>query len=213
MFIVVGKLSDDPPYKWLSLVKDLCSKCSSVCYLLTVASHKDAVKKTDRMECEQQLQQNIEQFLSSPENLRNIGIVSLDCRKLDGDEFSEFKDRLSDACQSVRCSSSILENIDSQDLVYCNMLYRLLKSRNENVYMFDSLLAMIQGCSDYYLPETEEKLHETLHCLHRTGLILFINSSRGTWVVVKKECLLNEVNGKIFQLHQDVSSNTGELMK
>ena len=214
VFIIVVKLSDDPPYKWLNLVKNLSSKCSGICHVLTVASHKDAVKHVDRMHCRQLLKNKVENFFNNDKNICNSRVVSLDCRKLDGNQFTIFIDSLSDACQSIRNSTNAINSLDSKDLVYCRMLYKLLLSKNENVYLFDSLFQMIKECSDLYLPETKEKLQETLDWLHRTGLIMFINSPSGSWVVIRKQTLLTLVNGKIFspfQQHNNLISNTGEL--
>ncbi len=224
VFIILCKLSDDPPYRWLNLVRDLCSKDSSAQgsppstekstkhYLLTVASHKDAVKNVLRMECKKKLELNIEHFLNNTKNISNIGVVSLDCRMLGGEEFPEFKNHLSHACQSVRSCSSVFYNPDPQNRTYCNMLFRLFQSRNDICYKYDTLLDIINKCNDFYLPETNEKLHNALNFLHQTGLIMFIKSSRGSWIVAKKKCLLHEVNGKIFRIYQDKSSsNTGQF--
>ena len=217
VFIIVVKLSDDPPYKWLNLVKNLSSKCSGMCHVLTVASYKDRVKYADRMHFEKQLKKKIELFLQAEKNLRHIGLVSLDCRRLDGEAFSVFNSKLYSACVSVRNKTMmIFQNLDSKDLIYCHMLYKLLKSKNEDVYFFDSLFKMIKKCRDLYLPETQEKLQEILHNLHRTGLVLFIKCSSGLWIVVKKHSLLTEVNGKMFSPFQKnqrdaIVSNTGEL--
>ena len=215
VFIIVVKLSDDPPYKWLNLVKNLSSKCPSVCYVLTVASHKDTVKHVERKHCKQLLNSKIEEFLNDAKNLTHIGIVSLDCRKLDGEEFSDFKDSLSKACQSIRNSTNMFDNVDSKVLIYCRMLYKLLQSKDQSVYTFDSVCEMmIERCSDLYLPETIEELEDTLCHLHRTGLIMFIKSSESdSWIVTRKQSLLAEVNGMIFSplKKKDFNSNTGEL--
>ena len=215
VFVIVIKLSDDPPYKWLNLVKNLSSKCSGICYAVTVASHRDMIKHADRIHCKQSLQNRIEHFLHGENNLRHIGIVSLDCRRLDGKEFSDFNNNLYNACQSVRTDTKMFEHLSSKDLVYCCMLYKFLKSKQENVYKFDSLFKMITGCSDLYLPETQEELQETLDILHQTGLIMIIKCSSGLWIVANKQYLLTEVNGEIFSPFKKksqhlIASNTGE---
>ena len=62
VFIVVVKLSEDAPYRWLSLVKDLSSRCSSTCYVLTVASHKDTVDQSLREQFRHKLEEKISSF-------------------------------------------------------------------------------------------------------------------------------------------------------
>ena len=94
------------------------------------------------------------------------------------------------------------------------MLYLLFQSTRPNVLSLDRLFRVAAPRNDYYLPKTLAKFSETLRHLHRTGLIMFLETPRGSWIVVKKESLLAEVNGIIFapesfKIHQDLASNTG----
>ena len=126
VFIIVAKLSDDPPYKWLSLVKDLCSKCSSVCYLLTVASHSDAINnERERLQLTQKLQTQIKLYTANEQKLHISGIVYLDCRKLDSEQFIHFKNCLSNACQLIRstCNGITVNRIGSQDNVLSYVVF------------------------------------------------------------------------------------------
>ena len=220
VFIIVAKLSDDPPYKWLSLVKDLCTKCSSVCYLLTVASHADAIiNESERLQLTQRLNSEVQHYAANEERVYNSGIVYLDCRKLDGQQFTVFRDSLSHACQSIqRNSYSQLDFPFGQEMMpFCRMLYSFFQSESESVYSLHELYRVVKMASeDYYLPKTAAKLSEVLRYLHRTGLIMFIETQRRSWVVTNKESLLAEVNGiifspKSFKIHHNFANNTGQL--
>ena len=213
VFIVVLKLSEDAPYRWLSLVKDLSSRCSSTCYVLTVASHKDAVDQSLREQFRHKLEEKISSFLKG-KRLQSMGTVYLDCRKLDSRHFTVLKSSLSVACQSVRSTLSH-KKILSRDKIYCQMLYLLMKIKGQSVYTTDTLWRMVRESNDeYYLPETEEKLLLSLYHLHCIGLLMFINTPGGSWVVFRKQTLLAEVNGKIFapstfKTFRHMISNTG----
>ena len=213
VFIVVVKLSEEAPYRWLSLVKDLSSRCSSTCYVLTVASHADSVDQSLREQFRNKLEEKISSFLKS-KRLQSMGTVYLDCRTLDSRQFTVFKSSLSDACQSARSTLSH-KKIMSCDKIYCQMLYLLMKIKRQSVYRTDTLWRMVRESNDeYYLPETEEKLLQSLYHLHCIGLIIFINTPGGSWVVFRKQTLLAEINGKVFapstfKTFRHMISNTG----
>ena len=79
------------------------------------------------------------------------------------------------------------------------MLYLVLSSTGKNVFTFAELFKVVmESNKDHYLPASKEKLFETLQYLHQTGLILFLRSPKGKWIVTDKETLLKEVNGTIF---------------
>ena len=213
VFIVVVKLSEDAPYRWLSLVKDLSSRCTSTCYVLTVASHKDAVDQSLREQLRHKLEEKISSFLKG-KRLQSMGTISLDCRKLGSRNFTVFKHFLSSACQSVRNILSHKKML-SCDNIYCQMLYLLMKIKRQSVYRTAALWRMVRESNDeYYLPETEEKLLLSLYNLHCIGLLMFINTPGGSWVVFRKQTLLAEINGKIFapstfKTFRHMISNTG----
>ena len=90
------------------------------------------------------------------------------------------------------------------------MLYLLMEIKGQNVYTLETVHGMIkESLHDYYLPETEEKILLSLNYLHHVGLIIFINTLKGSWVVFKKQALLAEVNGKIFASKTFKPSATG----
>ena len=210
VFIVVVKLSEDAPYRWLSIVKDLSSRCSSTCYVLTVASHKDTVDQSLREQFRNKLEDNISSFLKG-ERLRSMGTVSLDCRKLDSRNFTVFKRSLSFACQSVRSTLSHKKML-SCDKTYCQMLHLLMETERVSFYTTDTLLKIVRESSqEYLLPETEDKFLLSLYHLHCIGLLMFINTPGGSWVVFEKQTLLSEVIRKIFASSTFKISNTGKI--
>ena len=216
VFIVVVKLSEEAPYRWLSLVKDLSCKCSSTYYVLTIASHADSVEggEVRRRELAQELEGKISSFLMNSGSLQNMGIVYLDCRTLDSRQFSVFKKSLLSACESIQ-STIPLKKLHIQDRMYCQMLYSLMDSKGQSIYEVTELLRIVrESANEYYLPESRDKLLVCLSHLHCTGLIMLLNTQGGPWVIFKKQYLLSEVNGKIFDSNtskkiEQLASNTG----
>ena len=216
VFIVVVKLSEEAPYRWLSIVKDLSSRCSSTCYVLTVASHADSVEggEVRRRELAQDLEGKISSFLMNDGSLQNMGIVYLDCRTLDSRQFSVFKKFLLSACESIQ-STIPLKKLHIQDIMYCQMLYSLMDSKREKIYEVTELLRIVrESANEYYLPENKDKLLVCLFHLHFTGLIMLLNTQGGPQVIFKKQDLLSEVNGEMFASKtskniKQLASNTG----
>ena len=217
VFIVVVKLSEDVPYQWLSLVKDLSSICSSTCYILTVASHADSVEggEVRRRELAQELEGKISSYLMDGGGLQNMGVVYLDCRKLYSTQYSVFEKYLSFACESIQNSISLFTKLHSRDKMYCRMLYLLMDIKGQSIYEMTTLLRIVrESASCYYLPESENEVKKCLNHLNFTGLIMFLNTPGGSWVIFKKQVLLSEINGKIFapqsfKTLQNLASNTG----
>ena len=218
VFIVVVKLSEEAPYKWLSIVKDLSSRCSSTCYLLTVASHADSVEggEVRRRELAQKLEGKVTIFLKDESRLQNMRVVYLDCRKLDSEQFSIFKGFLFEACQAVQKDSSTM-CVEHKEVLYCRMVYFLMETNGKDIYTIDELQRMISESNNFYcLPETDDQLVLTLYSLHCIGLIMFITTPGCSWIVFRKHILLTEVTGKMFCLKEfqaSLASNTGQLFR
>ena len=77
------------------------------------------------------------------------------------------------------------------------------------------LVSAVAKENDSSLPNDQSVLAEILTTLSDKGLILFIHHPHSSWVVVKTEALLNEINGTLFaprqfKEHRDIlASNTG----
>ena len=217
VFVIVSKLEDSPPYKWLNLVKDLSRKCPNECYLISVASHADAVEMSKRMQLTVELDHEIKKFCKNEVKLRHIAKCYLDCRKLGSDQYEHFKTCLSQALHSVRFRTKCISIIDPQERMYCCMVYLILCSTNENVLTFNRLWEIVcDSKGSYYVPDSKNKLFYSLQYLHKIGLLLIISSSECIWVVIDKKILFNEVNGALFapqsfhKIQENLASDTGE---
>ena len=108
--------------------------------------------------------------------------------------------------------------------LYCRMLYAFLENEGEIVHRLDQLCQLMADrkiSENYYLPQEQEEILETLSSLHSTGLITFLKNNHtpgNSWVIVDKRVLLAKVNGvffapETFKQYHDISSNTGEIVR
>ena len=90
--------------------------------------------------------------------------------------------------------------------------------RADELYHF---MASSKISENYFVPQEQEEILETLSSLHSTGLITFLKNNHtpgNSWVIVDKRVLLAKVNGilfapETFKKYCDISSNTGEIIK
>ena len=216
VFVIVCKLEDSPPYKWLNLVKDLSRKSPNECYLISVASHADAVEVSKRMQLTNELDHEIKEFCKSEVKIKHIGKCYLDCRMLGSGQYEHFKTCLSQALQTIRDTKKCISKIDPQERMYCCMVYLILCSTNENVLTLTRLWEIVcESKGSYYVPDSKDKLFESLQNLQQIGLILIISCSECIRVVIDKKILFNEVNGAIFapqsflKIQENLASDTG----
>ena len=202
-------------HKWITVIENVSQNVSSPCHVVTVASHVDMITPNKFL----QLKQEISAILSSrldARNVINVGVVGLDCRKCGGGEFSSFINILSMSCQAFRSANSIKTSL------YCRMLYTFLEKEKTTILRVDELcdlLANTDVIRNYYVPQEQEDVLETLSSLHSTGLITFLKNNHtpgNSWVIVDKRVLLAKVNGVLFapetfKEYRDISSNTGEI--
>ena len=105
-----------------------------------------------------------------------------------------------------------------------NVICIFLENEGEIVHRVDQLCYRIAArkiSENYYVPQKQEELLETLSSLHSTGLITFLKNSHtpgNSWVIVDKRVLLAKVNGVLFapetfKQYRDISSNTGEIIR
>ena len=107
--------------------------------------------------------------------------------------------------QSARSSTTILHEIRNT---------RSLRKLNVVGCTLHDLVSAVAKENDSSLPNDQSVLVEILTTLSDRGLILFIHHPHSSWVVVKTEVLLKEINGTLFapdhfNEHRDLASNTG----
>ena len=98
---------------------------------------------------------------------------------------------------------------------YSHVVYAFLCTKLNVVgCTLHDLVSAVAKENDSSLPNDQSVLVEILTTLSDKGLVLFIHHPHSSWVVVKTEALLKEINGTLFapdhfNEHRDLASNTG----
>ena len=172
-----------------------------------VGSHADLVKSSRELKEKSSLVESIAE--SRMKQLTYGGFISMDCRKSKTKEARYFCSLLSTSQQAILSSQPSMS-------YYCHVLYAFLCTKLEKTgCTLQELTSALTSEKDFSLETTV--LTESLISLSDKGLILFVPNKKhlqSSWVVVKKEALLREVNGTLFapdnfKQYCQVASNTG----
>ena len=196
---------------WLSFIQNESSLVLQRSSVILVASHADVAleeKQNLTRKCREISQIGSERL---GEDVFG-GVMPLDCRKLGGDGLVHMLSVLSQVCKSVR------DNQKSDISWYCHMLHSFLETTTTTVACTINELSSQISSSETYLPQDPSDLCTLLSALNDHGLVLLLKNEEdlpSSWVIVKKQSLLAEVNGtlfapKEFKEHQaGLASNTG----
>ena len=212
VFIIVINICDREASthlkQWQMFIKNLRSENAH--RVIVVASHIDCIPASESRARYKQLLQCIDSKDSMFSDL-----VTLNCRKLDGDKLVSFIKILSNECDLIR------NNFTTRKMnLYCHLLYPFLQQKRKSVYTLEELIISYTK-EDYSLMDKrdQKRIIKLLPDLHSTGLIMFFGNDEtplNSWVVADKNILLHEVNGTLFapetfKEHRHVFSNTGVI--
>ena len=200
------KISESIQY-WISFIENACSSVQGSSHVIIVGSHADRVKSSRELKEKSSLVESIAE--SRVKQLTYGGFVSMDCRLSKTKEARHFRSLLSTSQQAILSSQPSMS-------LYCHVLYAFLHTKLEKIgCTLQELTSALTSEKDFF-PDSNV-LTESLTSLSDKGLILFVQNQerhQSSWVVVKKEALLREVNGtlfapEIFEQYHQVASNTG----
>ena len=196
---------------WLSFIQNESSLVLQKSNVILVASHADLAQEQKQnlsRKCREISQIGLERL---GEDIFS-GVMPLDCRKLGGDGLVDLLTVLGQVCKTVR------DNQKSDISWYCHMLHSFLETTTTTVACTIDELSSQISASETYLPQNPTNLCTLLSALNDHGLVLLLKNEAdlpSSWVIVKKQSLLAEVNGtlfapKEFKEHQTaLASNTG----
>ena len=210
MFLCVVDLSESKEkiceslHYWLSFIDNACSTAEGRSHVVIVGSHADQV--TSSAEEKSSLLQEI--AVRRVKRQQYTGYLSMDCRYADTDASRRLIATLTDSQKAVTASQPVIH-------YYSHVVYAFLRTKLNVVgCTLHDLVSAVAEENDSSLPNDQSVLIEILTTLSDKGLILFIHHPPSSWVVVKTEALLNEINGTLFapdhfKEHRDLASNTG----
>ena len=191
---------------WLSFIDNACSTAEGRSHVLIVGSHADQV--TSSVEEKSSLLQTI---IATRRVKRQeyVGCIAMDCRRPNTDASRRLITILANSQKAITASQPVIH-------YYSHVVYAFLRTKLTVVgCTLHDLVSTIDKENDSSLPSDQSVLTEILTTLSDKGLILFIHHPHSSWVVVKTNALLNEINGTLFaprqfKEHRDIlASNTG----
>ena len=215
-FVVVVDLSesDDKIMErlkyWWSFIDNHAARSIVPPHVILIGSHADVIKARGVS-----VQEKMSTISSALRGLSSsfhfVGHVALDCRDPVSSELGQFCSLVDQSCTVLRQSADI-------DL-RCHVAYSFSLEKFEGrVSCTVSELAAQITATDTLLPQNPDELAHLMSSLSDKGLVLLVRASDSTkesWVILRKEELLSEVNGTIFapeyfkQHHKDFARSTG----
>ena len=214
-FICVINLSEgeekicESVHYWISFIENACSSVSAgSSNIMIVGSHADLLSKTE-VKCRSEVVENIAK--SRMQKLTYGGFVSMDCRQSKTKQARNF-------CTLLLTSQKSILSCQPGISLYCHVLYAFLNTKlKETACTLQELASIVAYEKDFFIDHTKSILDHTLLkdllvTLSDKGLILFFLNEKhfpSSWIVVKKDILLKDVNGTLFSPYNEVASNTG----
>ena len=190
---------------WLNFIEESTCKCDEKSFLVVVGSHADKINTSQQKSKKSLVTELVENRVKK---LDYVGFVSMDCRKLNAKSFPSLV---------LECHRSILAQAPSLN-IYCHLLYAFLRTKVDRIAIrLQDLISSLAATEDSRISLDAHYLNELLESLSEIGMIIYLNNNQcleKSWVVIKKEILLKEVNGvlfapKHFKEYHPIASSTG----
>ena len=211
MFLCVVDLSESKEkiceslHYWLSFIDNACSTAEGRSHVVIVGSHADQV--TSSVEEKSSLLQTII-AIRRVRRQEYVECIAMDCRRANTDASRRLIAILTNSQKAIAASQPVIH-------YYSHVVYAFLRTKLNVVgCTLHDLVSAVAKENDSSLPNDQSVLVEILTTLSDRGLILFIHHPHSSWIVVKTEALLKEINGTLFapdhfKEHRDLASNTG----
>ena len=189
---------------WLSFIDNACSTAEGRSHVVIIGSHADQVMSSVE-------KSSLLQTIIATRRVRRqlyVECIAMDCRRTNTDASRRLIATLTNSQKAITASQPVIH-------YYSHVVYAFLRTKLNVVgCTLHDLVSAIAKENDSSLPSDQSVLTEILTTLSDKGLILFIRHHQSSWIVVKTEALLNEINGTLFaprqfKEHRDLASNTG----
>ena len=211
MFLCVVDLSESKEkiceslHYWLSFIDNACSTAEGRSHVVIIGSHADQVMSSVEEKS------SLLQTIIATRRVRRqdyVECIAMDCRRTNTDASRRLIATLTNSQKAITASQPVIH-------YYSHVVYAFLRTKLNVVgCTLHDLISAIAKENNSSLPSDQSVLTEILTTLSDKGLILFIRHHQSSWIVVKTEALLNEINGTLFapdhfKEHRDLASNTG----
>ena len=195
MFLCVVDLSESKEkiceslHYWLSFIDNACSTAEGRSHVVIIGSHADQVIMSSVEE-----KSSLLQTIIATRRVRRqdyVECIAMDCRRTNTDASRRLIATLTNSQKAITASQPVIH-------YYSHVVYAFLRTKLNVVgCTLHDLVSAIAKENDSSLPSDQSVLTEILTTLSDKGLILFIRHHQSSWIVVKTEALLNEINGTL----------------
>ena len=200
-----GKICESLHY-WLSFIDNACRSAEGRSHVVIIGSHADQVMSSVEEK------RSLLQTIIATRRVRRqkyVECIAMDCRRTNTDASRRLIATFTNSQKAITASQPVIH-------YYSHVVYAFLRTKLNVVgCTLHDLVSAIAKENNSSLPSDQSVLTEILTTLSDKGLILFIRHHQSSWIVVKTEALLNEINGTLFaprqfKEHLDIlASNTG----
>ncbi len=222
--LVLGLHKDDTFTKysvsnWLGIISNNCSNMDSKAPLIVVGSHDDCLTDKQKVLKKEEI---VLQAVSRFPNLDLLNFIPMDNRYSDSIGMKKLRDTVGRTCACIRSNFKFAVSLNAHMfLIYLvskdEMAVSLEKAQQQIKEESSQVLSKKHKEAVPFIPTTIPRLAEICVQLNDKGHILFLHnivSPEKSFVVLKKEELLGEINGTIFapedsDRHCQLSTSTG----
>ena len=196
-------------HHWLTFIENATSKTHEKSCIVMVGSHTDLLSK-QQLETKTTLVKDlVERRVNKKQKYE--GFVGMDCRKVNAEMTKKFFPHLLICHKTISACSQPVS-------VYCHMLYAFLQTvLDKTACQLQELVSSLAAEDGSIIPSNVPFLCELLEDLSDKGVIIFLKNEQfleESWVVVKREIILKDVNGELFKPkyfkgYHPIASSTG----
>ena len=195
-------------HHWLTFIENAIFKTQENSCVVMVGSHIDLLNKQQLKTKARLVKDLVDRRVKK---LVYEGFVGMDCREVNSEITSKFFPLLLNCHTAISAYSPPVS-------VYCHMLYAFLQTKlDKTACQLQELASILAAEEDSLVPSKLPLLSELLEDLSSKGVIIYLKNKQcldKSWVVVKREVILKDVNGELFKPkyfsgYHPIASSTG----
>ena len=180
-------------HHWLTFIESTTSKTQGKSCVMIVGSHTDLLTEQQVITKTTLVKDLVDRRVKKQ---RYEGFVGMDCRVVTDKITNEFFPHLLNFHTTISAYSQPVS-------VYCHELYAFLQTKLEKTAcQLHELVSFLTAEEDSLVPSNVPILSELLEDLSGKGVIIYLKNEQcieKSWVVVKREIILKDVNGELFK--------------
>eukprot|EP00731_Ephydatia_muelleri_P013368 Em0007g678a len=199
-------------YYWSAMIGDVCHKCPQKSSVIVVGTHADQI--SDQMQLDKKRGVIERVVMDALKKHTFVKYIALNATAFVGEEVERFMSLLHDTNEHVIAQHPVIS-------LNSHVMYAFLNDKipkPQTAISLSDLLGLLLKEEPKVLPTETTEVVLLLRTLSGKGFIVFMDCDVGnSWIVVRPEVLLLEVNGVLFapstfEEHLPIASNTGVIV-